>query len=478
MKPRSKKQEQLVEWSNHFPALTEKQKAYALKHCFSKILPVFSFRHWLYNPNNGKVWKAQCKSLKDQQRVKAPETDYKELELYRKSKKVDMVYFLILTTKGGYQVGRWFAVHRFITIDWHTPVNYKVEYFINPVGCEWLDATGKITSIEKQRFTMSYELDHWEFHTSMEVRRYSLFTRYLSSSACLVQSILPILRRNGWRKEHQFVGGEFEQCIALLRSGWFEMLYKTQQYAICDDVMRDSYNYLCDNTRSLSESDEMIKLIVKLANRHHVKFDTKEKWADMKDYVNDLKYLHKDVHNPQILFPTNFQQEHQRIHNIAQKKRDEEERRRVEREHYDEMRRKDKYNKEVQAWVNEYTKRFGDMQLHFGDFTIKPLCSLEDFTAEANEMHHCIVTYYGKKDALLLSIERKGYKTETAEIDLHKNGTIVQCRGHYNHPSEWHDQIWGYLEDSMKEFIRRANMKIDTQIVALPCPTNYYQQAI
>jgi hypothetical protein len=477
MKPRSKIQEKLVEWSNHFPALTDRQAKYAYKHCFDEELPVFCYRNYFYNPNNQKAWKSQGKSIKDVTKVSASETNYKELDVWHRKQKCDKEYFLILTTKGGYQVGRWFMIHRFITVDWNTPVHHKVEYFVRPVGCEWLSTDGKIVSIEKSRCTLCYQIDQWQFWSDMEVRRYSVFTRYLANTACLVQSILPILRRNGWSIRHQFVGGEFEQCVALLRSNWFEMLYKTGQYAICDDVLRGAYRDLCVNGK-FEEGSDLIKLIVKLANRHHVKFDTREKWSDMKDYIKDLEYLHKDTHNPQILFPANFQTEHKHIHHIAQKRRDEEERRMIEQRHYDDMRRRDKYNKEVQEWVSMYTKRFGDMEIHCGAFTVKPLCSMSDFKAEADEMHHCIVTYYGKKDALLLSIEHDGKKTETAEISLIKNGKLIQCRGHRNDPSQWHDEIVNILNDNMGEFIRRANLKVNADIIALPCPIEYYKKAI
>ena len=128
---------------------------------------------------------------------------------------------------------------------------------------------------------------------------------------------------------------------------------------------------------------------------------------------------------------------------------------------------------EVAEWLAQYAACFGDMQLQCCKFTIRPLVSRGDFILEADRMHHCIETYYGKRNTLLLSIEHNGKKCETAEINLLGTGRLVQCRGVCNQPSDYHNEIVGILNDFMPEFERRFNKPFKQQ--TLPVPISHYQ---
>lgn len=104
-------------------------------------------------------------------------------------------------------------------------------------------------------------------------------------------------------------------------------------------------------------------------------------------------------------------------------------------------------------------------------FTIKALLTRDDFEEEWKAMHHCIRTYYGKIDTLLVSICVGEQKTETAEIDL-KTYEIKQCRGANNHPSEHHERIVELLTSQKRifkaynerKFVKKSEKKAETPV--------------
>lgn len=482
MKPRTKEQEKLVEWSNHFPALTERQKRYAIRHCFGGCDYVFGIRGWFYRPATRTLWKGQSvKSVHDCDKISSPmHTGNKELTVLHRSRHCDKAYFVLLTTKGGYQCARWFLIYRDVKVTWKPYVKHEADYTFHTVGVEWLDSNGKLWSIEKWRNTMSWNRDQWATWSEMELRKYDLFIDYLDPSAILVQSLLPIVRRNGYKLGVSTNNHALATIRALLVDSEFESWYKCGHYAVCNDFLGSCYGSLAMPTYKTVHKSETHKTIVRLANRRHIKFDTSEKWRDMLDYVSQLRQLNMDFHNPSILFPKDFQKAHAELQRRINK-RDEQQRR--EHEAWMHLRQaKDKAKKkDTQIWVDKYAAMFQSLDIKSGDLEIKPLISFKDFKNESDWMHHCIITYYGKPHTLLVSIRRNGIRMETAEIDLTRNGTLIQCRGQYNQPSICHDRIVGLLNDNMDKFIKRyqdyykKQKKKRAEKAMLPVPMSFYQ---
>lgn len=493
MKPRSKEQEKLVEWSNHFPALTERQRNYAIRHCFEGCDDfVFGIRGWFYRFKTNYVWRGSSqKSVHEAEKACSTfGTDNKELEVWHRSSKVDKAYFMILTTKGGYQAARWFLITRYIHVDWKPVVRHTIDYYFMPVGVEWMNGEGALWSVERYRCALSGYLDSWSNWGDLELKKYDFFAEHLDPMAILIQSVLPIVRRNGYKPGVSTNWYGSITLRALLTLPEFENWYKCGHYAVCNSFLHD--HYMCFSQRKVTTRTDnaLWQTIIKLANRKHVKFDTKEKWSDMLDYVHQLQELNMDIHNPKILFPDNFQEAHEALQRKIDKRRTQEERERIAFDHLRQAKDKAK-NADFQVWMAKYVEMFKTMDIKDGALEIKPLIKFKDFKGEADWMHHCIVTYYGKPHTLLVSIMHDGVKAETAEISLKRNGEIVQSRGKYNAPSPWHEQIMALLKQSMKEFMSRYKNYYQQQkkqkakrenepkqTPNLPAPISFFQQNI
>ena len=411
-----------------FPEPTEKQMEYAKKHCF--IDNMIESRGRIVCTHCGHSWRQ-----KDADKLKAiscPHCGHIGNVQHNKAAYKEMEYFVITRKVDDYQAFQFFQIRK-------QAKKGSVCHWSNEVGTMFLDMSGKQTFFSRNRFTMSYILDAWSWDSEIELKNSDVLDR-LGVGAMWVSSIHPLLKRNGWDGK-LFRNDATHTPRHLLTDPKFESLWKIGQYGICEDMMSLGWNRHSDITEE--ERDRVIKL----CNRYGKIYDTRDKWNDLMDYVADLKYLKRDFGNPKILFPDNFQEEKMRIND----KRHEKERiiareaaaRRAVEEAEREKKKKD--------WVKTYQRRFKDMCITADGFVIKPLLTRDDFDNEYKAMHHCIRTYYGKLDTLLLSISMNDKKTETAEIDL-KNYEVRQCRGVNNHPSERHDQIVQLLTAQMRVF--------------------------
>lgn len=462
MKPRNKEQERIVKWTNAFGSPTPKQTAYATRHCFDDMIL----------ESGGSCLCTACKHtwrIKDTSvnKLKCPHCGKTFDVTHHKRKATAYNYFTVLTTKAKMQVVSWYLVKRTIS---KTEENFEFTH----VGSEWIKEDGKRFSVELPRFTMCWRKDNWLFGNEMELRKCSMFARYVTSSASYIARVLPKVKRNGWKKTTQFVGYETEVMRNLLANKTFESWFKVGHYGVCWDWMRREYNH-CNYWAVKPKMQPNELTMIKLANRKHVVFDTKDKWRDYLDYLKDLEYMQQDVHNPQILLPENFQERHMYWHERAQRKHEREQARQREQLNIQMMQRKAEKDKSTKRWIEKYANCFSDMKLLNGSFTILPLITMDDFKCEANHMHHCIASYYGKADTLLLSIEHDGKKCETAEVNLLGKGEIIQCRGVNNQSSDYHDDIVKMLRSFMDVFVKRYK-KYTSMNINLPVPVSYYRQ--
>lgn len=462
MKPRTKEQEQIVKWSNELHSQpTTKQAAYARRHCFEEV--ALESRGTCLCTACKHTWRVKDTSANKQ---KCPHCG-RELKVKPNRRQItEKTYFTVLTTKANMQVVVWYLVTRTIGRD------KNVLRFAH-VGSEWIRQDGKCFSVELPRFTMCWEKDRWITGAALELRRNSIFSRLLSSSASFYSRVLPLARRNGWKPNHDFDGYDTGVISNLLANKSFESWYKIGHYGMCWRWLCLECNYRNGDTTKPVVSDGE-QTLIKLANRKHVVFDTTDKLNDYLDYLKDLEYMNQDIHNPRILFPDDFQSAHQALSERARKRRHREAVVAQRQHNIELMERKAKKDLQTKMWINKYTQGFGDMHLTSGDFTILPLVSMDDFECEAAHMHHCIATYYGKLDTLLLSIEHNGKKCETAEINLLGAGRIIQCRGVNNQPSDYHDDIVHILKGFMEEFVKRFNKPVIQS--TLPVPMSFYRQ--
>lgn len=472
MDSHTEEQRKLIKIVNSLPDLTESQKNFAYKHCFKD--KVLESRGWLYCPATNRVWKENAKCTNGFSKIMRPETNYKKLDVVHGLSYTEYEYFVILTTREGYQIARWFQVYRNLDIHGHVP---SMSNWYREVGCEFIYPNGKRVSFERDRNTFCFYYgyyDRWRDDPNLYLKRGSTFQKHLDYAALLCQSVLPIFKRNGFTRK--FAADNSIDFMQALTDPQFESYFKSGQYGVCYYWIRHQYNMLFRKSDDWETMQPEIKTVIKLANRHHIYFETELAWRDFIDYLKDLIYLHKDIHNPKILFPADG---YTRIHEIATKKREEEERLRRERQRVEDMERREAEDGIKNHWLKKYAGMFSDMNISEGEFEIKPLITRDDFKAEAEHQHHCICTYYGKVDTLLLSIEHDGEKAETAEINLLKDGQLIQCRGKLNEPTQWHAQIVELLSFYMNVFVKRYKNGMRKDIVIdLPVPVSQYNYKI
>lgn len=429
MKPKTEEQKRLLEIVQLFPELTDKQMEYAKKHCF--VDKMIESRGRVVCTHCGHSWKP--KGADKLENAKCPHCGHSAEMMHNKAAYEEMEYYVISGKIDDYQAFRFFRVKK------HADKN-QIYHRFDEVGTMFLDMTGKRTFFSRSKFQMSYIIDAWSMDSAIELRNSDVLDR-LGVGALWVKSIHPTLKRNGWNgKLFQYDCTHTPRY--LLSNPKFESLWKVGQYGICESMMKWGWNYRHGGVTEV-ERDR----IIKLCNRHGHIFKTAAEWGDLLDYASDLKYLNRDFGNPKILFPENFQEEKMRINNKRH------ERERIAAREADARRAIEdaERNKRKKEWIRTYQRRFKDMCITSNGFTIKALLTRNDFDDEWKALNHCIRTYYGKLDTLLLSISVNDKKTETAEINLN-DYSIRQCRGANNQPSKYHDKIVQLLNAQMKVF--------------------------
>lgn len=460
MKPKNKEQARLLEIVQLFPDLTEKQVEYAKKNCFSNT--AIESRGRIVCTQCGHKWKP--KDADKVEEVVCPHCKRRLSVTHHKAAYEEWSYLLITKQIDDYQA------FRFIRFRKKTTPN-QIYHWYHDVGTAFMDMKGNITEFTLSRFTMGYIVDAWSFDSNIELRGTQTLLR-LYNDAMICKSVHPILKRNGWN------GKLYEKdalCVTkkLLSDPKFESLWKIGQFGICNYMLRHYYR---------KKNEWAIERIIKLANRHGKIFKTLHEWLDRLDYVDDLIELGKDISNPKILFPENFQEEKMRINDKVHQKREREERERKAKQEMEEAERERK----KKEWLQNYKLKFNGLSITSNGLVVTPLITKQDFENEYKELRHCIRSYYGKIDSLLVSISYENKKMETAEINL-KDYSIIQCRGKFNKPSEKHNEIMQMLESNMRivkaynkrKFVKKAKDESKQTPVATPnLPAIIYKMAM
>ena len=75
-----------------------------------------------------------------------------------------------------------------------------------------------------------------------------------------------------------------------------------------------------------------------------------------------------------------------------------------------------------------------------GDIEIRPLQNRLEFIEEGKAMHHCVATYFEKRNSFILSVRQDGVRIATVELDIH-DFSIQQCRAACNEKPQRYDEI-------------------------------------
>ena len=405
MKPRNKFEKAVLEQSKHLRPITKTQSKWAFRECidhFAYRLPkgrttcMDCGHNWVMDKHRETCTCPRCRA-----KLQVKETYERKLQ--------EKQYFTILTTCGEFQVLRMFLL--IVGME----KGYKAQTSIMEIGQYWWNMQGRKAVVAIQR-VLGHYVDTFSYYSPMAIRNDNEAYQHIVYSPIYPKfKVTDILRRNGFKDN--FYGIVPTQLIpALLTDSRVETLLKAGR--------TDHLRYFLGNRRTFEELWQSYKIAV----RNGYEIADISLWSD---YVDTLRRLGKDIHNPKYLCPTNLKGEHDRRHEELLRQREREE---IEQKQQKAMEDEKRF-KELKS------KFFG---IHFTDGTIQVhvLESVQEHLEEGVSMHHCVFSneYYLKEDSLILSATIGGKRIETIEVSL-RTLEVVQSRGVCNKNTEYHEQI-------------------------------------
>lgn len=415
MRPKNAKQSRIVALSATLRPMSERQKAYATKHCFI---------HKAVKRSNG-YYCTHCGSLMKSAEKKCPNCGYNlEVVETRKRKMKAADYYGIITRCQEYQVVRIFMVHAFIS------VGEKADYFISEVIQQWIDKKGKCTYMAKLR-GMSYYFDNWSYGSRLEIRNRNPYGAHDPNMTVYpYKSLIPEIRRNGFKGDFHGLSPNSFFC-AILSNNKIETLLKMGQIELFREAIK-------------SESTLDYWQSILICQRHGYVVNDGSNWHDM---MRLLTRLGKDIHSPKYIMPTDIKVAHdhwlRKIRFVEQKEK-------LERDLKDAI--------EKESSFKEMKGKFFGVAITENDITIRVLESVREHIIEGAALHHCVgqCNYAMRKNSLILSAVVNGEKMETIEISL-DTMKILQCRGLQNQPSDYHDRIVNLMERNLHQIKKRMS---------------------
>lgn len=424
MKPKTKLQKQVDALRTKLPEITEKQRQWAIDHCFE---------HRGYLRKNT-VWCTECGHtwqpseghlilvLTD---LCCPHCGTKlKVTSSRKQKENINEYYTVITTSRGFQVLRHYVARKFCKVG--RPATFEV----NEAVQNWISPEGKEVLVYRSTKMSFFCIDLWDWNSPMEIRspshnrqKYDIYANFIYPGRRYIHNIT----RNGFKGYFHGIT-PLTIFTLLLSNSKAETLLKAKQY----DMLR----FL--GQRGTVSCWPSIRIC--LRNGYIIK--DASMWTD---YINMLRTLGMDILNARYVCPTNLREAHDRIEKkvrvLQAKKRLEEQRR------------------EAAEYEKKYQKlkaKFFDVEFSDNLIQISVLRSVREFLEEGTAMHHCVYSakYFLKDDSLILSARVGDERIETIEISL-KKMEIVQSRGVCNKNTIYHDRIIALVRKNMN-LIRRT----------------------
>lgn len=424
MKPRSKREIEVFALSAKMPHITETQKQYAIEHCF---VPQGIIR--------GKKSKEciclECGATFEMDTlldhlagIECPNCGKKlEIEFSRRKRmKKIRSSFQIVTTKKEYQVIRMFYLSK-ITV----PL-YPAIYEINEVVQRYIQPNKKDIIMARPR-TLGLYIDSYIFHKPMSIKIETDYTPYDVSADIVYPrwKVLQVVKRNGFCQELK------KHCPKiviknLLDDNLFETLVKVKRF----DIVRNLDLSFIHNYWS------QIKMIVR---KKYYPTDY-QMWEDTIKMASINGF---DAMSPKYVLPENLEKIHDSLVKKINKKKEKEE---IERQRANDV---------------KYRKFYGELLnivIEQGDIKIAPLQCYKDFYEEGVEMHHCVKTYFLKKESLILSAKKGDKRIATIELKM-KDFSINQCRGCCNKQPEEYNVICNIINTNKNIFSKSLRRKND-----------------
>lgn len=346
-------------------------------------------------------------------------------------------YFAIVTTCGGMQVTRVFNWHQSNSMGSDT-VNHIFEAYqvwFEPGKCKQV--------VLSKPYTRNWYSCRWSMYGEFKVKRGvscdSFFTLdlYVYPRA----KILPVIRRNGWSNTmFRMKTDHVSLWRGLLTDPAIEGLAKTRQYDVIDYWFQ---------TGGVRKDKSQWLPVVRICNRKKYIIRDASMWFD---YIDLLKFFHKDIHNSFYVCPADLKREHDRL---LEKKR------RMEKA--EELKRNIAQAKKYERQYEKHRGIFFGIRIGNDDIDVSVIESVREMAEEGTMMHHCVYTnrYYDHARhpySLILSARNKdGHRLETVEVST-KTWKVVQSRGVCNGKTEYHDDIVKLVEKNIHLY-RKAAIK-------------------
>ena len=406
MKPRNKFEKAVLALSTRLCPITKAQHQWAFRECID---------HFAYRLPKGRTTCMDCGySWTLEQPIDTCTCPQCRASLQVKTTRARKLqqkhYFTLLTTCGGaYQVLRMFL----LVVGMEKGCRAKSS--VIEIGHYWWNDAGRQALVAIQR-TFGHYIDSFSFCSPMAIRNDSEAYRYVAYSQIYPKlKVTNTLYRNGFNRE--FHGIAPTQLIpALLTDSRAETMMKAGRYK--------DLRHLLSRGKGLDNYWNSYKLTL----RHHYIISDIVLWCD---YVDMLKRLGKDIHNPKYICPSDLRGEHD--------KRETELRRQREREA---MERKREKAMADEARFRELKSKFFGIRFTDGTIQVHVLESVQEYIDEGAELHHCLFSneYYLKESSLILSATIEGKRIETIEVSL-DTLQVIQSRGVCNQNTPYHDQI-------------------------------------
>lgn len=419
MKPRNKFEKAVLAESKHLRPITKTQSNWAFRECID---------HFAYRLPKGRTtcmdcghsWTMEqptdtctCPHCRARLQVKAT----------RERKLMQKQYFTMLTTCGGYQVLRMFLL--IVGME----KGCEAQSSVIEIGHYWWNARGRQTIVAIQR-TLGRYVDSFSYCSPMAIRNDNEAYRFISYAPMYPKiKSMEILRRNGFN-------GDFHDIVpttlipALLTDSRAETLMKAERY--------DDLRYFLLKGKGFDNYWDAYKL----ALRHRYAISDIALWCD---YIDMLRRLGKDTHNPKYVCPTDLHKEHDRRQSELRRQREKEEKA-----------KRLKKAMEHEERFHELKSKFFGISFTDGMIQVRTLESVQDYLTEGTELHHCVFSndYYLKEDSLILSATIEGRRIETIEVSL-DSFQVVQSRGLCNQNTPYHDQIVSLVNANRKLISQR-----------------------
>ena len=405
MKPRNKFEKEVLEQSKHLRPITKQQSKWAFRECID---------HFAYRLPKGRTTCMDCGHSwvmdKHRETCTCPHCRAKlQVKETYERKLQQKQYFTLLTTCGEFQVLRMFLL--IVGME----KGYEAQTSIIEIGQYWWNMQGRKAVVAIQR-VLGHYVDTFSYYSPMAIRNDNEAYQHIAYSQIYPKfKVTDILRRNGFKDN--FYGIVPTQLIpALLTDSRVETLLKAGR--------TDHLRYFLGNKRTFEELWQSYKIAV----RNGYEIADISLWSD---YVDTLRRLGKDIHNPKYLCPTDLKGEHDRRHEELLRQREREE-----------IEQKQKKAMEDEKRFKELKSKFFGICFTDGTIQVHVLESVQEHLEEGVSMHHCVFSnaYYLKEDSLILSATIEGKRIETIEVSL-RTLEVVQSRGVCNKNTEYHEQI-------------------------------------